>query len=153
MPVYVVCRRCGAKIYLAVKRRSWLPPAFRVKCPTCGYEGAYSQGDAVEEDVYTFTCPVCRRRFYITRRPPVTVICPHCGSALSIPSAQEEPLVLKRGEGLSPTIAAAALLGALIGAAASKDRIKGAIGGVLAGALIGALIDLASEPEAKYVEQ
>lgn len=160
MPVYVVCRRCSAKIYLAAKRRSWLPPAFRAKCPVCGYEDVYSQRDADEEDVYTFTCPVCRRRFYITRRPPVTVVCPHCSSTLSIPSAQGEPLVVKMGEGLPSAVATAAflgtLIGALMGAAASKDKVKGAIegglGGGLVGALIGTFIDLASEPEAKYVE-
>jgi len=158
MPVYVVCRCCGAKIYLGVKRRSWLPPAFRVKCHVCGYDDVYSQRDAVEDDAYI--CPVCRKRFYIARRPPVTVMCPHCNSTLYISSAQGEPTILKTGTGTPPAIAASAFLGALMGAlmsaAIDRDKLRGAIAGGITGGVIGALIgmfiDATSEPEAKYVE-
>jgi len=153
MPVYVICKSCESKIHLPVKRRAWLPPAFRLKCPVCGYEGVYSQSDAVEEGIYTFTCPVCRKRFYIAREPPVKVLCPHCNSTLYIPSARAEPVVVKASEGQVPVaVAAAALLGALVGAVVSRGKLRGAVAGGLIGALIGAVVDSLSEPEAKYAE-
>jgi len=154
MPVYVRCTRCGAKIYLGVKRKSQLPLAFRVRCPRCGYEDVYTPRDAVEEGVYSFTCPVCRLKFFIARKPPLTVECPHCGSILRIESVHGEPVVVRASsKNISPTIAATALLGALLGAVASKDKFGGAITGGFVGALVGALIDASSEPEAKYIEE
>jgi len=154
MPVYVQCTRCGAKIYLSVKRKSQLPPVFRLKCPRCGYEDVYTPRNAVEEDVYGFTCPVCKLRFFVAQRPPLTVECPHCGSILRITSVHEEPIVVKASSrNLTSTVTATVLLGALLGAATSKNKLGGAIAGGLIGALVGMLIDAFSEPEAKYIEE
>jgi len=154
MPVYVHCTRCGVKIYLGVKRKSQLPPVFKLRCPGCGYEDVYTPRNAVEEDVYTFTCPVCKLRFYIARKPPLTVECPHCSSVLYIASIYGEPTVIRASSRIpTSTVAATALIGALLGAAASKDKLRGAITGGFIGALIGTLIDTFSEPEAKYIEE
>ncbi len=154
MPVYVRCTRCGAKIYLGVKRKAHLPPVFRLRCPRCGYEDVYTWKDAIEEGVYTFTCPVCKLKFFIARKPPLTVECPHCGSILRIVSTHKEPIVIKANpRNISSTIAATTLLGALLGALASRDKLGGAIAGGFIGALIGTLIDAISEPEAKYIEE
>jgi len=154
MPVYVLCTRCGTKIYLGMKRKNQLPPVFRLRCPRCGYEDVYTRKDAVEEGIYTFTCPVCKLRFFIAREPPLTVECPHCGSILYIVSTYGEPIAVKANpRSLSSAITTAALLGALLGALARRDKLEGAIVGGFVGALIGAFIDTISEPEAKYVEK
>jgi len=152
MPVFVRCSSCGAKIYLNVKRKSYLPIAFRLKCPVCGYEDVYTQKDAIEEGIYTFICPLCKLRFFIAREPPLTVECPHCGSILRIVSVHQAPIVIKPGLRNPLPIFATALLGALLGAAVSKDKPMGAVAGGLIGALVGAVLQGFSEPEAKYVE-
>ncbi len=130
-----------------------MPLVFKLKCPNCGYEGIYTQKDVIEEDVYSFTCPVCKGGFYITRKPPLVVRCPHCNSTLRIVSVQEEPIVVKANYEISPSIIAVMLLGAFIGVMISKDKIKGALIGGFIGALIGILINTLSEPEAKYEEE
>ncbi|MEM4971060.1 MAG: hypothetical protein QXE01_07405, partial [Sulfolobales archaeon] len=141
------------KIYLNVKRKVQLPPVFRLRCPICGYEDVYSQGSAVEEDIYTFTCPICKLRFFVARKPPLIVGCPHCSSALRITSIHGEPEVIRANPKThSPTITSAMLLGALLGAISSRYRLGGAIIGGFIGALIGVFIDTLSEPEAKYIE-
>jgi len=52
MAVYVVCRGCGARLYLPFRRRAHMAPdliAFRLRCPRCGHEDAYSLADVAEE--------------------------------------------------------------------------------------------------------
>ena len=135
-----------------MKRKSYLPPAFRARCPSCGYEDVYSPVDAVEEGVYTYTCPICGKRFFVAREPPLTVRCPHCGSLLRIEAPGKAPRVIKESKSMPPTTVAMALLGAVVGAAGSRDRIRGAIAGGMIGALLGAVVDALSEPEAEYIE-
>lgn len=140
-------------IYLSEKRRVQLPPVFRLRCPICGYEDVYSKGNAVEEDIYTFTCPVCKLRFFITSKPPLIAECPHCSSILSITSLHEEPEVIRANPRThSLTVTTTMLLGALLSALSSRYRLGGAIAGGLIGALIGMFIDASSEPEAKYID-
>lgn len=154
MPVYVTCARCGIRIYLGVRRRFHLPPVFRLRCPSCGYEGVYTPSYAVEEGVYTLTCPVCKMRFYVVRRPPLTVECPHCNSVLRIISIHGEPVVVKASStGSTQAAVILALLGALLGALASEDKLKGALAGGFIGFMLGVFVDALSEPEARYIEE
>jgi len=154
MTVLIKCHNCGSRIAIAVKRKIYLPPIFRVKCPNCGYEDVYSVSEAWEEDIYSFTCPVCKRRFFITRRPPLKIACPHCHSILYIASESDKPKIIRSRSPPPSAIPLGALIGGLLGFTTSKDKVEGAIAGGIIGALIGAVIDALTgfEKEAKYLD-
>lgn len=42
MGVWVRCPRCGNKIEFPFPHREYLPPAFRLVCPFCGYDHVYA---------------------------------------------------------------------------------------------------------------
>lgn len=133
--VFVRCRQCGRNVYLDTNKAD-LPLVFRITCPFCEHIKNYRRFEAIEER-WDFSCPVCSRRFFIRRSPPVTVRCPHCSSVLHI-SGDGGMTILERGQ-LPPVgtgIAAGAVIGGLVGAVVAGPI--GALLGLMAGGALGA---------------
>jgi len=148
MGVYVRCHNCDRRIEFDVKRAEELPFVFEVTCPYCRKSDMYMRRE-VEEERWSFSCPVCKGKFFILSPPPRKVRCPHCNSILSI-SADGKVILLERREPLvSPTAkpVVGALGGALLGSLLGSE---GMVVGLLLGGLIGAVSS--SELEAKEEE-
>jgi ribosomal protein S27E len=124
MPTFVKCNKCGREILLGVKRKKSLPPVFGVRCPYHGHVDTYFKEEAFEKGVLEYTCPVCLKRFYITRKPQVRVKRPFCGSILEIRDEDSQPIMVRREYGRSSPILAGALLGGLMGVLLSRDKFK-----------------------------
>jgi len=46
MVVMLICRRCGNEVHIPIKCIEQFPlPAFRFRCPNCGYEDVYAVKD------------------------------------------------------------------------------------------------------------
>jgi len=146
MTVYVLCRKCRRKIVLKAKRVTDLPELFMIKCPYCGHEDTYSRYSA-KEKIYHYRCPICSGPFFLSRKPPIRIKCPHCESIIRI--INSKLTVEKKGTGLYiSSTAIGATLGALIGGAASKGSIATIIAGGIVGAILGSLFE---EKEAIYL--
>ncbi len=147
MPVYVKCHKCGSKIRLGVKRKYHLPIVFNVTCPYCGFRDTYTRSEAFEEDIYEFICPICRRKFYITRKPPIRVECPYCHTRLYI--KDERTIDIERkGTPPPPTAPITGLIGAVLGSLLSKNKGSGVLVGGVMGVLAGLSLEYLTRKEA-----
>jgi DNA-directed RNA polymerase subunit RPC12/RpoP len=151
---YVVCRRCGSRVPLAVRLRSQAPIIFAATCPACGFRGKYSYVDIVEEGVYRARCAVCSVRLYSFRLGRVR--CPVCGSKYIVSPGGWQ--LLERGE-LPPsparTLATVGMFsGGISGASRGRSAperiagiVAGSVAGLIAGGLLGVLIEALTRAE------
>jgi DNA-directed RNA polymerase subunit RPC12/RpoP len=158
MSTYVICRRCGSRIPLAVRLRSLAPVIFTVTCPVCGFRGKYSYVDVVEEGVYRARCGVCGVRLYSFRLGRAR--CPVCGSRYLVTLGEWQ--LLERGEPPPSPAQTLATVGMFVGgiAGASKGRdaperiagiVAGAVAGLILGGLLGALLETLTRTEREVV--
>jgi DNA-directed RNA polymerase subunit RPC12/RpoP len=155
---YVVCRRCGSRVPLAVRLRSQAPVIFSATCPNCGFRDAYSYVDIVEEGVYRAKCVTCGVRLYSFRLGRAR--CPVCGSRYQVSEGGWQ--LLERGELKSNPVLELTVTGMLAGgiAEARKGRspveklagiVSGSTSGLVLGGLLGSLIKTIFRTEREVV--
>jgi len=158
MTIYVVCKRCGFKIPLAVRLRSEAPFLFSATCPSCGFKGVYSYAEIIEEGIYRATCEVCGVRLYSFRLGPVK--CPVCGSRYVI--APDRWSLVERGSPPPRPTQALGAIGLIAGGVISAERgksapekvanmVAGATAGFLIGTLIGAFLEILTQVEREVI--
>jgi predicted RNA-binding Zn-ribbon protein involved in translation (DUF1610 family) len=140
---YVVCRRCGARIPLAVRLRSQAPIIFSATCPNCGFKGKYSYVDIVEEGVYRARCTVCGVHLYSFRLGRVR--CPVCWSRYRVEEGGWQ--LVERGEPKPSPAVELALTGMAVGGMAGAragtsvaEKVEGMVSGSVAGMVLGGLL-------------
>jgi hypothetical protein len=155
---YVVCRRCGSRVPLAVRLRSLAPVLFAATCPNCNFTGAYSYVDIVEEGVYRARCDVCGVHLFSFRLGRAR--CPICNSKYTVTPGEWQ--LLERGEpspSLAQTLTLTGMLsGGISGASKGGDAperiagiVEGAVAGLILGGLLGALLETLTRTEREVV--
>lgn len=158
MTAYVICKRCGFKIPLAVKLRSEAPVFFSAMCPSCGFKGVYSYTEIIEEGVYRATCLVCGVRLYSFRLGPAK--CPVCGSRYMI--TPDKWQLIETGSPPPKPTQVLGTVGLVAGAVTSAGKgkstpekvaniIAGATVGLLVGTLLGAFFEVLTQVEREVI--
>ncbi len=80
MGCYARCKFCNSNMYIQTGKAQMTFPLPLI-CGNCNRQNNYYQYEIVDER-HDFSCPFCKKNFFIKKQLPRMVKCPHCKSQI-----------------------------------------------------------------------